>query len=158
MISLQVQLTRAWWTLRVALGAGLLLAGLDKFAGVLTDWSMYLAPFVERHLPVSGAVALRAAGVLEVALGVALLSRWTRVAAYAASAWLAAIALNLAITGNFWDLVLRDLEIAVAAFTLGPLSAWHESLSPSRAPSGSPGDAVLHPAGIAPATTTRRTS
>ncbi len=157
MTSLHVQLTRAWWTLRVALGAGLLRAGLDKFAGVLTDWSMYLAPFVERRLPVSAAVALRAAGVLEVALGLGLLSRWTRVAAYAASAWLALVALNLALSGNFWDLVLRDLEIAVAAFTLGPLTAWHASLSPSRSPSSAPGGAVLHPAGAAPATP-RRTS
>jgi uncharacterized membrane protein YphA (DoxX/SURF4 family) len=157
MTSLRVQLTRAWWSLRVALGAGLLLAGLDKFANVLTDWSMYLSPFVERRLPVSAAVALRAAGVLEVVIGLALLSRWTRVAAYAASAWLAAVALNLALAGNFWDLVLRDLEIAVAAFTLGPLTAWRESLSPSRSPSGSPGGAMLHPARIAPATT-RRTS
>ena len=30
------------------------LAGLDKFTHVLTNWDQYLAPAVERLLPVSG--------------------------------------------------------------------------------------------------------
>jgi uncharacterized membrane protein YphA (DoxX/SURF4 family) len=124
--------------LRLGLGVALLLAGLDKFFDVLATWSMYLSPVAEKLLPVSDATALRAAGVAEMLLGLALLSRWTRVAAYVASAWFTAIAVNLALTGNFWDLMLRDLVIAISAFTLGRLTAWHEAISPSPSRSAAP--------------------
>jgi hypothetical protein len=32
--------------------------------------------------------------------------------------WLIAIAINLVTTGMFYDLAVRDIEIAIAAFTL----------------------------------------
>ncbi len=126
-------LIRAWWLLRVGLGLGILVAGLDKFAGVLTDWSMYLSPAIERLLPFGGPAFLRAAGVVEVLIGLAILTRWPRRGAYLLSAWLAVVAFNLAVSGHFWDLVLRDVEIALSAFTLGRLTAWQESVSTSLA-------------------------
>ncbi len=128
----------AWRLLRLGLGAGLLLAGADKFANRLAAWSMYVSPLAERLLPVPEEAFLRAAGVLEMALGLAILLRWTRRAAYLASAWLLAIAVNLAAAGTFWDLVLRDLELAIAAFALGRLTEWHESLAPSNPPARDP--------------------
>jgi len=51
--------------LRTSLGATAFLAGLDKFTNLLTDWEKYLAPQVERRLPVSGRTFMRAAGVIE---------------------------------------------------------------------------------------------
>ncbi len=118
------RLNTVWWLLRIGLGAGALLAGLDKFFDLLTTWSMYLSPLAERLLPVSGKVFLRAAGVVEMAVGLAILTRWTRLGSYVMSIWLLAIAVNLAITGNFWDLMLRDVEIAISAFTLGRITEW----------------------------------
>jgi hypothetical protein len=32
------RLESAWWALRIGLGVGPFLAGLDKFFNVLTDW------------------------------------------------------------------------------------------------------------------------
>ncbi len=63
------KLNSAWWALRVGLGLGAFLAGLDKFFNVLTDWGMYLSPSAERLLPVSGAVFMRVVGVIEMAVG-----------------------------------------------------------------------------------------
>ena len=34
------------------------------------------------------------------------------------------IAANLAASGNFWDLAMRDVEIAIAAFTLARMTEW----------------------------------
>lgn len=119
--------TAAWWALRLGMGIGVLLAGLDKFFDRLAVWSMYLSPLAERLLPVSGATFLRAAGVGEAALGLAILTRWTRLGGYLLSAWLLGIVLNLAAAGNFWDLVLRDAEGALAAFALARLTAWREA-------------------------------
>lgn len=119
------KLVAVWWMLRIGLGLGLFLAGLDKFFNVLTTWSMYLSPLAERLLPVGGDTFLRAAGVMEMVVGLAILTRWTRLGAYAMAAWLLAVAVNLAVTGNFWDLAVRDVEMALSAFALGRLSAWH---------------------------------
>ena len=38
--TVEKKLGPVWWTLRIALGAGPFLAGLDKFFNLLTDWSM----------------------------------------------------------------------------------------------------------------------
>lgn len=41
------KINSGWWALRVALGLGVFLAGLDKFFNILTNWSMYLSPITE---------------------------------------------------------------------------------------------------------------
>lgn len=111
---------------------GPFLAGLDKFFNLLTDWGMYLSPSVARLLPVSGPAFMHAVGVIEMIVGLAILTRWTRLGAYVASAWLVAIALNLLTTGMFLDLAVRDMEIAIAAYTLGGLTGWREARERSR--------------------------
>lgn len=116
------RLTPAWWALRIGLGATTIATGLDKFFNVLTNWSMYLSPLAERFLPVSGDVFMRATGVVEVLVGLAILTRFTRYGAYVASVWLLCIAANLLSTGNFYDLALRDLNLAIAAFALARLA------------------------------------
>jgi uncharacterized membrane protein YphA (DoxX/SURF4 family) len=119
----------AFWLLRVVLGVGILLAGLDKFFDLLTDWSMYLSPLAERVLPVNPDGFLRGVGVLEMAMGLAILTRWPRLGAYALSAWLLGIVVNLALAAHFWDLVLRDVEAAAAAFALARLGEWRAEVS-----------------------------
>jgi uncharacterized membrane protein YphA (DoxX/SURF4 family) len=116
------RLEPAYWALRIGLGTGAFLAGLDKFFGILADWTMYLSPVAERVLPVSGATFMQAVGVVEMAVGLALLVGLTRVGGYVMMAWLLAIAVNLLTTGMFYDLAVRDVEIALAAFTLARLT------------------------------------
>ena len=116
------RLKPAYWALRIGLGAGAFLAGLDKFFGILAEWGMYLSPLAERALPVSSATFMRAVGVVEIAVGLALLAGFTRRGAYVMMAWLLAIAANLLTTGMFYDLAVRDVEIALAAFALARLT------------------------------------
>lgn len=115
-------LNSAWWVLRIGLGLGPFLAGLDKFFNILADWGMYLNPAMEKLLPISGAAFMRTVGVIEMVVGLAILTRWTRLASYVAAGWLVAIAVNLITTGMFYDLAVRDVEIALAAYTLARLT------------------------------------
>jgi uncharacterized membrane protein YphA (DoxX/SURF4 family) len=125
-------LNSAWWALRVGLGLGPFLAGLDKYFNLLTDWGMYLNPAVEGLLPISGGAFMRVVGVVEMAVGLAILAGWTRIGAYVAAAWLLAIAANLVSMGMFYDLAVRDVEIAIAAYTLARLSeARKDALAPA---------------------------
>jgi uncharacterized membrane protein YphA (DoxX/SURF4 family) len=116
------RLNPAYWALRVGLGAGAFLAGLDKFFHVLAEWDMYLSPLVERLLPISPDVFLQAVGVVEMVVGAAILAGGARIFGYVAAAWLAGIAVNLLSTGAFFDVAVRDLEMALAAFALARLA------------------------------------
>ena len=116
------RLNSSWWALRIALGLAPFLAGLDKFFNLLTKWTMYLNPLALRVVPVAPETFMRAVGVIEMIVGIAILTRWTRLGAYVAAAWLVCIALNLVSMGAFFDVAVRDLLIAVAAFSLARLT------------------------------------
>ena len=127
-------LDQTWWILRVALAVGPFFAGLDKFFNILTDWTMYLSPLAQKVLPISAPAFMRVVGVIEIVAGILIMTRFTRLAAYIVAAWLVGIAINLATTGMFFDLAVRDIEIAVAAFVLARLTAVREAALES--PSG----------------------
>jgi hypothetical protein len=61
-------------------------------------------------------------GVIEMIVGLAILTRWTRIGSYVAMVWLVLIALNLSTTGAFRDVAVRDLVMAIAAYTLARLT------------------------------------
>ncbi len=117
------RLNSAWWVLRIGLGLAPFLAGLDKFFNILTNWEMYLSPLVPRILHISPTVFMRTVGVVEMIVGLTILTtRWTRLASYVAMAWLLSIAANLLTTGMFFDIAVRDVEIAIAAYCLARLT------------------------------------
>ncbi len=120
------KLNQAYWVLRIGVGAGAFLAGLDKFFGVLADWGMYLSPMAERLLPVSAPIFMKVVGVVEMAVGLAILVGFSRLGGYVAAAWLCGIAVNLIATGMFYDLAVRDVEIALGAFALALLTEARE--------------------------------
>ena len=112
-----------WWTLRIALGVAPILAGADKFLNLLTNWPDYLNPVALQYVPVSTESFMRGAGVVEILVGLAILTRWTRSGAYLAAAWLALIAVNLISMEKFYDVAVRDLLLAVSAFSLARLTS-----------------------------------
>ncbi len=119
---LDSRLDQAWWVLRIGLGVGPFLAGLDKYFNLLTNWPSYISPLVLKILPFSGQTFMHIIGVIEMIVGLAILTKWTRLASYVACAWLLAIAINLVSTGMFFDVAVRDVEMALAAFVLARMT------------------------------------
>ncbi len=122
------RLNLGWWGLRIGLGVGPIITGIDKYFNKLTDWGMYLSPLATKVVPVSTATFMHVVGVVEIIARLIVLSRWTKLGSYIVMLWLVAIAVNLTITGMFYDLAMRDVEIAVGAFALSQLSAVREQL------------------------------
>ena len=120
------RLDTTWWALRLLFGVVPIVAGLDKYFNLLTDWTAYLNPLALKLLPVSAATFMHVIGVVEIAAGTIVLTRWTRLGSYLVTAWLVAIALNLLSMGKFIDVAVRDLGLAVAAFALSQLTAVRE--------------------------------
>jgi uncharacterized membrane protein YphA (DoxX/SURF4 family) len=111
-------LNAAYWALRVAFGLGPLLAGADKFTNILVNWEKYLSPVALRVLPVDATMFMRAVGVIEIIVGLAILFGATRVFGYIAMLWLLAIAANLVSSGSYYDIAVRDVLLAVGAYSL----------------------------------------
>jgi uncharacterized membrane protein YphA (DoxX/SURF4 family) len=117
------RLSTAWWVLRMGLGLGPLLAGLDKFLNLLTNWEMYLNPLAPRLTHLSPSTFMHLVGVVEIVAGLIVLSgRGTRWGAYIVMLWLWGIALNLITQGMFFDIAVRDIEISLGAFALAKLT------------------------------------
>jgi hypothetical protein len=111
-----------YWPLRAVYGLVPLLAGLDKFTNILTDWEHYVSPFAASLLPMSVGSFMHIVGIIEVIVGLIVLFGWTRIGALVAAVWLVAIAVEL-ITGGFLDIAVRDLAMAVGAYTLAQVAA-----------------------------------
>jgi len=122
------RLNIGWWALKIGLGVGPIIAGADKYFNKLTDWTMYLSPLATKLVPVSALTFMHVVGAVEILAGIVVLSRWTKLGAYILALWLLGIAINLLTTGMFYDLAMRDVEIAIGAFALAQLSALREQV------------------------------
>jgi hypothetical protein len=120
------RLNISWWALRIGLGIGPIITGIDKYFNKLADWSMYLSPLATKLIPVSTPTFMHVIGLVEILAGLIVLSRWTRIGSYIVMIWLVAIAVNLVTSGMFYDLAMRDIEIAIGAFALSQLTAVRE--------------------------------
>ena len=108
--------------LKVIFGVVPIVAGADKFFNLLTNWAQYINPQIEPLLPFGPTSFMHIAGVIEIAAGLIVLSRFTTVGAYVVSAWLAIIAVSLIASGNYLDVAVRDLVMSAAAYSLAALS------------------------------------
>jgi len=119
------RLSAAWWALRIGLGAGPIIVRLDvlqqnRRLGNVPEPVGYESRAREQY------DIMHAVGVIEIIAGSVVLSRHMKVGNYVVMLWLLGISINLVTTGMFFDLAMRDLGLAVAAFALSQLSALRE--------------------------------
>ena len=98
-----------------------IVAGADKFTNLLTSWSEYLNPALAGMLPFTTATFMMIVGVVEILAGVLVLVK-ARLGTLVVGAWLVLIALTLLASGRFLDVAVRDLVMAVGAFSLSQLT------------------------------------
>lgn len=110
-------------TLKFTFGIVPIVAGLDKFTNLLTHWSDYLD---NNLVPIDPSVFMKIVGVVEIVAGLIVLTR-TLVGAYIVMAWLTLIALQLVISGHYFDVAVRDLVMAIGAYTLAQLTKMQQS-------------------------------
>lgn len=128
---MDTRLDTPYLALQYGIGLTATLAGADKFFNLLTDWSMYLSPTAAALLPVSPSAAMAAVGIVEMCVGLAILTGWTRYGALVAAVWLLGVAGNLVLAG-FLDVAVRDIVMALAAFTLARLAEVREGVAVHR--------------------------
>ncbi|HEY0896900.1 MAG TPA: hypothetical protein VGE15_10150 [Sphingobacteriaceae bacterium] len=94
-----------------------IVAGADKFFHILVDWDKYLAPFVAQILPFEPHTFMLIVGVIEIVAGILVLAK-PRAGSLIVGLWLIGIALNLILSGQYYDIAVRDTVMAIGAFSL----------------------------------------
>lgn len=98
-----------------------IVAGADKFTNLLTNWSDYLNPAVAAMLPFSAATFMLIVGAIEIIAGL-LVFIDAQKGAYLVSVWLVLIALTLISSGKYLDVAVRDIVMAIGAYSLAEIS------------------------------------
>lgn len=107
-------------TLKLTFGIVPIVAGLDKFTNLLTHWVDYLGNNTSM-IPFDPLVFMKMVGIIEIIAGIIVLVR-PLIGAYVVMAWLICIALQLIIGGHYFDVAVRDLVMAIGAYTLAQLT------------------------------------
>ena len=112
---------RAFFVLRTVFTIAPIAFGLDKFTNILTDWSVYLAPWINDIVPGTADEAMYVVGIIEIAAGL-LVAAAPRLGAYVVALWLLGIIVDLLTLHDFYDVALRDFGLLVGALALAQLA------------------------------------
>ena len=94
-----------------------IVAGMDKFTDILANWDKYIHPGIVGMLPFSPHTFMMIVGVIEIVAGILVFLK-PSIGGLIVTAWLTLIALTLLASGNYLDVAVRDLVMAISAFSM----------------------------------------
>jgi hypothetical protein len=98
-----------------------IVAGADKFTNLLASWEQYINPSIAGLLPFPSTIVMMIVGSIEITAGIIVWKK-PEIGGYIVAVWLTVIALTLLLGFNFVDVAVRDLVMAIAAFSMARLS------------------------------------
>ena len=107
--------------LKLTFGIVPIVAGLDKFTNLLTHWENYIHPGIAGMIPFAPHTFMMIVGVIEIIAGIIVLAK-PAIGGYIVAAWLTLIGLTLLASGNYLDVAVRDLVMAIGAFSLARMA------------------------------------
>lgn len=98
-----------------------IVAGADKFTNLLTNWPQYINPTISGMLQLTPAAFMMIVGVIEIVAGIIVFKK-PAIGGQIVAAWLTLIALTLLLGFNYVDVAVRDLVMAISAFSMAQLA------------------------------------
>jgi|CXWL01.1.fsa_nt_gi hypothetical protein len=98
-----------------------IVAGIDKYFHLLTDWNVYASSAFASLFGGNIPRMMNAVGVVEIAAGILVAVR-PRLGGLVVAAWLGGIIVNLLLVPGFYDIALRDFGLMLGALALSRLS------------------------------------
>jgi hypothetical protein len=108
---------QAFTLLRIGFVVAPILFGIDKFAHVLVNWDIYLAPRLNDIIPGTAHQFMYAVGIIEIVAGLVVALR-PKLGSLVVAGWLVGIIVNLLLIPGYYDIALRDFGLFLAALTL----------------------------------------
>ena len=115
---MEVTVKHVYNLLKYTYGLVPIVAGADKFTNLLTDWGQYLN---EGMIPLDPGIFMMIVGVVEMVAGVLVFTK-TKIGSLIVTVWLVLIALTLLFSWSYVDVAVRDLVMAIGAYSLFKLS------------------------------------
>jgi len=112
---------QAYQILHWGFTAAPILAGIDKFFHLLTNWDQYLAAWVPNLLHMGTHQIMLGVGVVEIVAGLIVAAK-PRIGSWIVFGWLWGIILNLITLSGYYDIALRDFGLSLGALALARLS------------------------------------
>lgn len=112
---------QAYEILHIGFTVAPIIAGVDKFLGLLVNWDQYLPGFVNNMTGGRGHELMYVVGIIEIVAGIGVFLK-PKIFAYVVAAWLGLIIVNLLMIPGYFDVALRDFGLLLAALALGRLS------------------------------------
>lgn len=112
---------QAFLILRFGFTVAPIVAGIDKFLHLLTNWDKYLAPALPSTVGIQPHTFMLIVGAVEIVAGL-IVALSPRFGSYLVAAWLLLIMINLVAIGGYLDVALRDLGLFLGAISLGRLA------------------------------------
>src|SRR4051812_656794 len=97
-VKVQSPTYQAYQILHVAFTIAPVIAGLDKFFHVLTNWDIYVAPIIPNMLGIPAHTFMLGVGVVEIIAGL-IVAFAPRIGGWIVGAWLCGIIVNLLLVG-----------------------------------------------------------
>jgi hypothetical protein len=111
---------QAYQLLHLGFTVAPIVAGLDKFFNLLTNWQQYLSPAF--NVLGDAHTTMMVVGLVEIIAGIGVWLK-PKLFSYIVALWIAGIIANLLLLHNFYDIALRDLGLLLGALALGRLSS-----------------------------------
>lgn len=111
---------KAYRALQIGFVALPIVAGIDKFANQLTDWTQYIHPSIPNMLGITAHSFMYGVGVIEILVGIGVALK-PKIFGDVLAAWLAGIVVNLLAQGQYFDIALRDFALSAGACALARL-------------------------------------
>ena len=127
---LSARLHISYYLLKIIYGIIALAAGIDKFFHFFSsNAEQFISPYVTALIPLSATHIIYGIAVLEIIIGILILSKYTKWGAYAFMVWYGIIILDLLTLSGFMVLALSNTGHALANFTLAQLATFVEKYS-----------------------------
>jgi uncharacterized membrane protein YphA (DoxX/SURF4 family) len=120
-ISMNKSIKSSYNLLRLTFCIVPIVAGLDKFTNLLTNWEQYLNPGLVSMIPLTPHLLMMVIGVIEIIAGI-IVGFKPSVGGIIVSVWLTLIALTLLASGNYLDVAVRDLVMSIAAYSMARIA------------------------------------
>ena len=112
-----------WFLLKITYGLLFLLAGIDKYFNLITNWEKFVSPEVLYIFQLNVKQVNFGVGIIEIIIGTLILLGFTRIGGYLGAIWLLIITVNFLSMGQIYlDIAIRDTVMAVGALALARLT------------------------------------